>query len=113
MARRKLDSAFARRLGAYLYEQRMSAGVTMHDLARGAGCSRSLISAVENGKTTPSVAILFAIADVLNFSVDSLRLPVDGPARKTMRDLLSIRQQLNKAEAKLAVIGRIIEGAEL
>lgn len=76
----------------------------MEALSKAAGCSRALIGEIERGSTTPSVPVLFALADVLGFSVDSMRLPYDGPTRRAHMELASVRHQLMRAEAKLSRI---------
>ena len=50
----------------------MRAGMTLRELARQADVSPSLISQIENGKSQPSVATLYAFSRLLNVSVDEL-----------------------------------------
>ena len=59
-------------LGQRLKEVRVRAGLTLRELARQADVSPSLISQIENGKSQPSVATLYAFSRLLNVSVDEL-----------------------------------------
>jgi transcriptional regulator with XRE-family HTH domain len=59
-------------LGRRLKEVRIRAGLTLRELARQADVSPSLISQIENGKSQPSVATLYAFSRLLNVSVDEL-----------------------------------------
>ena len=59
-------------LGARLKEIRLRSGLSLRELARRAGVSPSLVSQVENGKSRPSVATLYAFSRSLNVSVDEL-----------------------------------------
>src|SRR6185437_8162221 len=59
-------------LGQRLKDVRVRAGMTLRELARAAEVSPSLISQIENGKSQPSVATLYAFSRVLNVSVDEL-----------------------------------------
>jgi transcriptional regulator with XRE-family HTH domain/quercetin dioxygenase-like cupin family protein len=60
------------RLGQRLKDVRVRTGLTLRELARQAEVSPSLISQIENGKSQPSVATLYAFSRVLNVSVDEL-----------------------------------------
>jgi transcriptional regulator with XRE-family HTH domain len=59
-------------LGQRLKAVRVRAGLTLRELARAADVSPSLISQIENGKSQPSVATLYAFSRLLNVSVDEL-----------------------------------------
>src|ERR1700712_3861782 len=59
-------------LGQRLKAVRVPAGLTLRALARAADVSPSLISQIENGKSQPSVATLYAFSRLLNVSVDEL-----------------------------------------
>jgi len=81
-------------MGQRLKSVRVRAGMTVRELARQAAVSPSLISQIENGKSQPSVATLYAFSRLLNVSVDELFSDADGlPAR-------------NGASAAQAVNGR-------
>jgi transcriptional regulator with XRE-family HTH domain/quercetin dioxygenase-like cupin family protein len=59
-------------LGSRLKDIRLRAGLTLRELARKAAVSPSFISQIENGKSQPSVATLYAFAQLLNVSIDEL-----------------------------------------
>ena len=59
-------------LGQRLKAIRLRAGVSLRELARQADVSPSLVSQIENGKSQPSVATLYAMSQLLNVSVDEL-----------------------------------------
>jgi transcriptional regulator with XRE-family HTH domain/quercetin dioxygenase-like cupin family protein len=59
-------------LGSRLRDIRLKAGLTLRELARKAAVSPSFISQIENGKSQPSVATLYAFAQLLNVSIDEL-----------------------------------------
>jgi transcriptional regulator with XRE-family HTH domain len=59
-------------VGERLREHRSEAGMSLRELARQVGVSPSLISQIEHGKATPSVATLYAIVSTLDVSLDEL-----------------------------------------
>jgi transcriptional regulator with XRE-family HTH domain len=59
-------------LGSRLKDSRLKAGLTLRELARLVDVSPSFVSQIENGKSQPSVATLYAFAKLLNVSVDDL-----------------------------------------
>lgn len=59
-------------LGARLREARQKRGMSLRSLANALGVSASLVSQVEMGKTQPSVATLYAMANHLEVSLDGL-----------------------------------------
>lgn len=59
-------------LGSRLKNLRLKAGLTLRQLARQAELSPSFVSQIENGKSQPSVATLYAFAKLLNVSIDEL-----------------------------------------
>ena len=59
-------------LGARLREARRQAGLSLRELARQLSVSPSFLSQMENGKSQPSVATLYSIAQVLGVSIDEL-----------------------------------------
>jgi transcriptional regulator with XRE-family HTH domain len=67
-----IGDGFADQLGENLRVRRLEAGVGLRVLARDLGVSASLISQIEHGKSTPSVATLYAIATRLNLSLDEI-----------------------------------------
>jgi transcriptional regulator with XRE-family HTH domain len=60
------------RLGERLKELRLSARLSLRELARQADVSPSLVSQIENGKSRPSVSTLYTFARLLDVSVDEL-----------------------------------------
>ena len=59
-------------LGSRLKGYRLKSGLTLRELARQVNVSPSFISQIENGKSQPSVATLYAFSQLLNVSVDHL-----------------------------------------
>lgn len=59
-------------VGEGLRKHRQDAGMSLRALARKVGVSPSLISQIEHGKATPSVATLYAIVSELGVSLDEL-----------------------------------------
>jgi transcriptional regulator with XRE-family HTH domain len=59
-------------LGARLRDGRLAAGLSLRELARRLGVSPSFVSQIENGKSQPSVATLYALAQLLDLSIDRL-----------------------------------------
>ena len=59
-------------VGEGLRKHRQEAGMSLRALAREVGVSPSLISQIEHGKATPSVATLYAIVSELDISLDEL-----------------------------------------
>src|SRR6201996_6028674 len=64
--------ALAEPVGEGLRKHRQDAGMSLRALARKVGVSPSLISQIEHGKATPSVATLYAIVSELGISLDEL-----------------------------------------
>lgn len=69
-------------LGARLRVARREAGLSLRELARQLSVSPSFLSQMENGKSQPSVATLYSIAQVLGVSIDEL-FHVDDAAPAT------------------------------
>jgi transcriptional regulator with XRE-family HTH domain len=69
-------------VGERLRQHRTDAGMSLRGLACDVGVSPSLISQIEHGKATPSVATLCAIVSLLDVSLDELFFdtPRGGPA---------------------------------
>ncbi|MFC8503046.1 helix-turn-helix domain-containing protein [Pedococcus sp. NPDC057267] len=69
-------------LGPRLREARTRAGLSLRAAARELGVSPSFVSQMENGKSQPSVATLYSLAQLLGVSVDELfaaETPDPGP----------------------------------
>ena len=59
-------------LGARLKAVRLRSGMSLREVARQLGVSPSFVSQLENGKSQPSVATLYSIAQLLDVSIDQL-----------------------------------------
>lgn len=59
-------------VGGTLRKHRAARGLSLRQLARDLGVSASFVSQLENGKSQPSVATLFAICEALGLTVDQV-----------------------------------------
>lgn len=59
-------------LGARLKDARVHSGMSLREVARQLGVSPSFVSQMENGKSQPSVATLYSLAQLLGVSIDEL-----------------------------------------
>jgi transcriptional regulator with XRE-family HTH domain len=59
-------------LGARLKDVRLRSGMSLREVARQLSVSPSFISQMENGKSQPSVATLYSMAQLLGVSIDEL-----------------------------------------
>ncbi len=59
-------------LGARLRAVRLRSGHSLREIARRLGVSPSFVSQMENGKSQPSVATLYAVSQLLDVSIDEL-----------------------------------------
>jgi len=59
-------------IGQRLREARVERGMTVRGLARAVDLSPSLISQIENGKSSPSVSTLYAITTALQISIEDV-----------------------------------------
>ena len=59
-------------LGERIRRVRTTRGISVRELARRVGCSASLVSQVERGVTAPSAGVVYALANELGISLDSL-----------------------------------------
>lgn len=69
-------------LGVHLRHARLVAGLTMLQLAQKAKCSESLISKIERGLATPSLAMLHRLSAALDTNISALisdEAPTAGP----------------------------------
>jgi transcriptional regulator with XRE-family HTH domain/mannose-6-phosphate isomerase-like protein (cupin superfamily) len=67
-----LEGGGVGQLGSKLRLARRQAGLSLRELARQLSVSPSFLSQMENGKSQPSVATLYSIAQVLDVSIDEL-----------------------------------------
>ncbi|MCU1536234.1 MAG: putative Transcriptional regulator [Humibacillus sp.] len=70
-------------LGARLKRVRLSTGMSLREVARQLGVSPSFVSQLENGKSQPSVATLYSLAQLLGVSIDELFAVNETRARDT------------------------------
>lgn len=59
-------------LGGRLRAERLRSGLTLRAAARQLGVSPAFVSQIENGKSQPSVATLYSLAQLLGTSIDAL-----------------------------------------
>jgi transcriptional regulator with XRE-family HTH domain len=59
-------------LGVRLKQARQKSGLSLREVARQLRVSPSFVSQMENGKSTPSVATLYSLAQLLEVTVDEL-----------------------------------------
>jgi transcriptional regulator with XRE-family HTH domain len=71
MTETSLRSALAA-LGAFIRAQRLTAGLSLRDLAARTGVSNAYLSQVERGLHEPSITVLRSIADALELPLESL-----------------------------------------
>lgn len=80
-------------LGVRLRHTRLVVGLTLLQLSQAAGCSESLISKIERGSATPSLAMLHRLAMALGTNVSALmseEAPAAGPIlRKGERPVIA------------------------
>lgn len=69
---RKDWSAVDTLFGARIRHRRKSLGMSLKELAEGAGISISLLSQIERGISSPSLRVLAGLADALNLALGSL-----------------------------------------
>ena len=67
-------------LGARLREVRLRSGRSLREVSRQLGVSPSFVSQLENGKSQPSVATLYSLAQLLGVSIDELFADTGGLA---------------------------------
>ena len=60
------------RLGRQIRHWRLVKGLTLRDMAKLVGCSESLLSKIENDRTTPSLSTLHKIAVALDLSISDI-----------------------------------------
>ncbi len=90
------DDGAVDNLGARLRSVRMESGLSLRELARRLGVSPSFVSQMENGKSQPSVATLYAMAQLLNVSIDELFMrsqPPREPSNAGVVDPIHGRQE--------------------
>ena len=64
---------------------RRGGGLTLDDVAGSAGFTKSFVSAVERGETSPSIGSLYAICEVLGITMSALFETVETPESNVVR----------------------------
>ena len=69
-------------VGATLQKLRLARGLTLDDLSRAAGVSKSMLSQIERDKTNPTIAVAWRLANALGIGIGELltaeKRPVDA-----------------------------------
>ncbi len=93
-------------LGSRLRDARMRSGLSLRAVARRLEVSPSFISQMENGKSQPSVATLYAVAQLLDVSIDELfaQSPASpaNEAAPTALDNTARRREVGETNPKTA-----------
>lgn len=76
-------------LGERLKQRRIGAGLTLSELAEGAGFGKAYLSRIENGKKVPPIGTLARIADVLG--IEAASLLADTPRTPDWRGVSVVR----------------------
>ncbi|MGV7206499.1 helix-turn-helix domain-containing protein [Oxalobacteraceae bacterium A2-2] len=71
-------------VGAALQRLRLARGLTLEDLSRIAGVSKSMLSQIEREKANPTIAITWRLANALGVQISEL-LSSDAPAADAIR----------------------------
>lgn len=79
------DSDFHDRLAAALREARQARGLSLEAAARLSGVSRSMVSQIERGESSPTVATLWNLTRALGVDFAGLVAPRPGPAVEVTR----------------------------
>jgi transcriptional regulator with XRE-family HTH domain len=72
-------------VGSRLRETRRERGLTLDDVAGAAGFTKSFVSAVERGETSPSIGSLYRICEVLGITMSALFETVEAPESNVVR----------------------------
>lgn len=83
------DDSTAVNLGLRLRTARQKSGMTLRELARQLSVSPSFLSQIENGKSQPSVATLYSMAQTLGVSIDHLFEGTETPAEEVEAKVLA------------------------
>ncbi|HEY8605539.1 MAG TPA: XRE family transcriptional regulator [Noviherbaspirillum sp.] len=59
-------------VGATLQRIRLAQGLTLEDLSRAAGVSKSMLSQIEREKANPTIAVAWRLANALGIGIDEL-----------------------------------------
>lgn len=97
---RNADDTTSVNLGLQLRTARQKSGMTLRELARKLSVSPSFLSQIENGKSQPSVATLYSMAQTLDVSIDHL---FEGDATRTTE---GSAEPVTDAEGPIAAPGQ-------
>jgi transcriptional regulator with XRE-family HTH domain len=75
----------AKLVGGRLREVRTGRDLTLDDVAGSAGFTKSFVSAVERGETSPSIGSLYRICEVLGITMSALFETVETPESNVVR----------------------------
>jgi transcriptional regulator with XRE-family HTH domain len=75
----------ARLVGGRLREARQGRDMTQDDVAREAGLTKSFVSAVERGETSPSIGSLYRLCEVLGVTIAALFETAPAPESNVVR----------------------------
>jgi transcriptional regulator with XRE-family HTH domain len=75
----------ARLVGGRLREARQGRAMTLDDVAHEAGLTKSFVSAVERGETSPSIGSLYRLCEVLGVSIAALFETAPAPESNVVR----------------------------
>ena len=64
--------------GAILQKLRLKRGLTLEDLSRAAGVSKSMLSQIERDKTNPTIALAWRLANALGVGIEELLSSTSG-----------------------------------
>jgi XRE family transcriptional regulator, regulator of sulfur utilization len=62
-------------VGATLQKIRLKRGLTLEDLSRAAGVSKSMLSQIEREKANPTIAVAWRLANALGLGIEELLAP--------------------------------------
>ena len=77
--------------GATLQKLRLARGLTLDDLSRAAGVSKSMLSQIEREKTNPTIAVAWRLANALGVTGDYL---LEGTTEEAARANFEDRELL-------------------
>jgi transcriptional regulator with XRE-family HTH domain len=120
VALRPLEDKASPRIGSQLRRERRIRGLRLKDVADKAGLSQSLISKIENNKTSPSISTLHRVAKALGTSIsalfaadESLDQVVQRPQERPIAGKVQSMVEWDGIEAEIIVpyvSGRLLEG---
>ncbi|MGZ8218560.1 helix-turn-helix domain-containing protein [Methylomagnum sp.] len=78
------DIDMARSIGRILRELRKERGLSLNELSLASGVSTSMLSQIENGRSTPTVAVLWKIAKALDVPLTHFLQTYESSARAVL-----------------------------